>query len=112
MNVKVREEKNVTILDISGKIMGGPDADSFHELIKELIVEDKKNILVNLARVNWINSTGLGILIAGYTSVRDAQGDFKLLNVSDRIESILMVTKLARIFDSFDDKDEALASFQ
>ena len=112
MNVKVREEKNVTILDISGKIMGGPDADSFHELIKELIAEDKKNILVNLARVNWINSTGLGILIAGYTSVRDAQGDFKLLNVSDRIESILMVTKLAGIFDSFDDKDEALASFQ
>ena len=111
MNVKVREESGVTVLDISGKIMGGPDAESFHELIKELIGEDKKKILVNLGKVNWINSTGLGILIAGYTSVRDADGEFKLLNVSDRIESILMVTKLAGIFDSFDDMDEALSSF-
>jgi anti-sigma B factor antagonist len=112
MKIKVRNKGDVNILEISGKIMGGPDAESFHGLIKELIGEGKIKLLVNLAKVNWINSTGLGILIAGYTSVKDAGGQFKLLNVSERIDSILMVTKLAGIFDSFDNLEEALASFQ
>ncbi len=111
MNIKVREEGAVTILEISGKIMGGPDAEQFHGLIKELLTNGKTKLLVNLGRVNWINSTGLGILIAGYTSVKDAGGQFKLLNVSERIDSILMVTKLAGIFESYDDMSEALASF-
>ena len=112
MNTKVRDVDGICVLDINGKIMGGPDAEAFHSLIKGLLGEKKKRILVNLGRVNWINSTGLGILIAGYTSVKDADGQFKLVNVSDRIESILMVTKLSGIFDAYDDMDEALASFQ
>ncbi len=112
MNVKVREEGAVTVLEISGKIMGGPDAEQFHGLIKELLADGKTKLLVNLGRVNWINSTGLGILIAGYTSVKDGGGQFKLLNVSERIDSILMVTKLAGIFDSYDDLESALVSFQ
>jgi len=112
MNIKVREEGDVSILEISGKIMGGPDAESFHGLVKGLIGDGRLKLLVNLARVNWINSTGLGILIAGYTSVKDAGGHFKLLNVSERIDSILMVTKLAGIFESYDDLAEALASFR
>lgn len=111
MKVKVREAGPVLILDISGRIMGGPDADSFHEMIKSFIADGKTNILINLAKVNWINSTGLGILIAAYTSIKDAGGELKLVHVSDRIDSILMVTKLAGIFESFDDEEEALASF-
>ena len=112
MKIKVREVGEVAVFDVSGRVMGGPDADSFQNLIKETVDKGNKKILVNLGKVNWINSTGLGILIAGYTSVRNVEGDFKLVNVSDRIESILMVTKLAGIFESFDDEAEALASFQ
>lgn len=111
MNIKVREEEQVVIFDISGRIMGGPDSETFHNLVKEHIAQGKHNILINLGKVNWINSTGLGILIAGYTSVKDAGGQFKLANISDRIESILMVTKLSGIFESFDNEAEAVASF-
>ncbi|MDP6418949.1 MAG: STAS domain-containing protein [Candidatus Krumholzibacteria bacterium] len=111
MNIKVREVASVTVLDISGNVMGGPDADTFHETVKDLLGQGRRKILVNLGKVQWINSTGLGILIAGYTSTRDAGGEFKLLNISDRIESIFMVTKLAGIFDSFEEEGEALASF-
>ncbi len=111
MKIKTREQGHVIVFDVSGRIMGGPDADTFHELVKKTIGEDKKHILVNLAKVNWINSTGLGILIAAYTSIRDAGGEFKLANLSDRIESILMITKLSGIIESYDNEDEALASF-
>jgi anti-sigma B factor antagonist len=81
-------------------------------LIKSHIAQGRKKILVDLGKVSWINSTGLGILIAGYTSVQDAGGQFKLANISGRIESILMVTKLAAIFESYESEEEALASFK
>lgn len=111
MKVKTREAGNVMVFDVSGHVMGGPDADTFHELVKSQLSEGRMKILVNLGKVNWINSTGLGILIAGYTSVQDAGGEFKLAKISSRIESILMVTKLAGIFESYETEEEALASF-
>lgn len=111
MKVKTREAGKVVVFEISGQVMGGPDADTFHDLVKNHISQGKKQILVNLGKVSWINSTGLGILIAGYTSVQDAGGQFKLANISGRIESILMVTKLAGIFESYESEEEALASF-
>ena len=111
MKIKVRERDNVVVFDVSGRVMGGPDADKFHEQVKNALATEKKNILVNLAKVNWINSTGLGILIAAYTSINDAGGTFKLANISDRIESILMVTKLSGIFEAYETEEEAMASF-
>ena len=92
--------------------MGGPDADDFKEVIKKLMAEGCKKILVNLEDVPWVNSTGLGILIAGYTSLKRDGGTLKLLNVTDRIQSILMITRLGTIFESYDDEAEALASFK
>ncbi len=111
MKVKTRDAGNVVVFDVSGQVMGGPDADTFHDLVKNHLGDGKNKILVNLKKVNWINSTGLGILIAGYSSVQDAGGEFKLANISDRIESILMVTKLAGIFESYETEEEALATF-
>jgi anti-sigma B factor antagonist len=92
--------------------MGGPDADVFKETIKQLIQEGYKNVLVNLAHVPWVNSTGLGILIAGYTTLKREGGILKLTHVTDRIESILMITKLGTIFESFSDENAALNSFK
>jgi anti-sigma B factor antagonist len=111
MKIKVRDLDEVVVFDVSGRVMGGPDADLFHDQVKKTLSGGKKNILVNLAKVNWINSTGLGILIAAYTSINDAGGHFKLANISDRIESILMVTKLSGIFEAYETEEEALASF-
>ncbi len=112
MKIKIRKTDSVAILDLSGKLMGGPDADVFKETIKQLIQEGYKNVLVNLAHVPWVNSTGLGILIAGYTTLKREGGILKLTHVTDRIESILMITKLGTIFESFSDEETALDSFK
>jgi anti-sigma B factor antagonist len=111
MKFKVREEGNVTVIDLSGKLMGGIDADVFRDLVHELIEKGRKKVVVNLAGIKWINSTGVGILITGYTTLRKNKGDLKLLNVSKKIESMLYVTKLNLIFECYDDEHEAIASY-
>ncbi|MFH1844341.1 MAG: STAS domain-containing protein [bacterium] len=111
MKIKERKRDGVAILELSGKLMGGPDADAFDETLKTLIHEGAKNIVVSLEKVNWVNSTGLGILISGYSTIKKNGGDLKLLKVSSRIENIFMVSKLFTVFDSFDDEDEAVNSF-
>lgn len=111
LKVKERTRDGVVILDVSGKLMGGPDAEAFDEIVRTLLHEGRRNFLINLSGVNWVNSTGLGILISGYTTVKRAGGDLKLLKVSDRIENIFMVSKLYTVFESFDDEDRAIQSF-
>jgi len=111
--VKVRERRRdgVAILDMSGKLMGGPDADAFNEILRTLMHEGVRNFVVNLEKVNWVNSTGLGILISGYTTVKRAGGELKLLKVTERIENIFIVSKLSTVFQSFEDEDDAIRSF-
>ena len=77
----------------------------------KLLEKGHKKVVVNLHGVDWINSTGMGILISGYTTMRRSGGDLRLLHVSDKIQSILYVTKLNLIFKCFDSEDEAVASF-
>jgi len=111
LKIKERIRDGVVILELHGKLMGGPDAATFNDTLKTLLHEDHKNVLVDLSRINWVNSTGLGILISGYSTVKKSGGDLKLLHVSDRIESIFMVSKLHTVFVSFADEDEAVHSF-
>lgn len=112
-SVKLKERKRdgVAILEMSGKLMGGPDADAFAETLKTLIHEGCCNVIVNMERVKWVNSTGLGILISGYTTLKKSGGELKLMKVSDRIENIFIVSKLYTVFESFQDEDEAVQSF-
>lgn len=111
MKIAQREVGNAVVLDLNGKLTGGPDAETFHEVFKGLVDQGKKNIVVNLEKVSWINSTGLGILISGYMSVRRAGGDLVVTHASERIESILYVTKLNLLFKSYESEDEAVKSF-
>ena len=111
MKIKERKRDGVAIIELSGKLMGGPDAATVDETIKTLLHEGIRNIVVNLEKVRWVNSTGLGILISGYTTVKKSGGELKLLKVSDRIENIFIVSKLYTVFESFDDEDEAVRSF-
>ncbi len=111
MKITQREVDNAVILDLNGKLTGGPDADTFRDVFKSLMDSGKKNIIVNLEKVSWINSTGLGILISGYTSVRRSGGDLVIMHASDRIESILYVTKLNLLFKAFDTEEAALKAF-
>lgn len=104
-------EGNVAIISLSGKLMGGPDAEKVRELIKESLDEEAKNILIDLGDVSWVNSTGLGILIASHVTVTNAGGNIKLSRVSKRIDQIFMVTKLHTVFDTYETRDAAIASF-
>jgi anti-sigma B factor antagonist len=111
--VKIRERRRdgVAILDMSGKLMGGPDAEAFNEVLRTLMHEGVLNFIVNMEKVKWVNSTGLGILISGYTTVKRAGGELKLLKVTERIENIFIVSKLSTVFHAYEDEDEALRSF-
>ena len=111
MKIRQREIGDVVVLDVNGKIMGGPDSEAFQATIDALVELGKRKVLVNLENVSWINSTGLGILIAGFSSLQKSGGKLKLVNVSQRIESLLAVTKLSTIFESFRQEDEAVRSF-
>ncbi len=111
MKIKERKRDGVAILEMSGKLMGGPDSEAFDETIKTLIHEGCHNVIVSMERVKWVNSTGLGILISGYTTLKKSGGELKLLRVSDRIENIFIVSKLYTVFESFQDEDEAVRSF-
>jgi anti-sigma B factor antagonist len=112
MKLKKRVVDDVAILDLSGNVMGGPDQHTFHNAIKEVVDEGQRKVIVNLADVPWINSTGLGILMAGFITVKNAGGVLRLVNVSKRIDSLLMITKLSLVFDTFESEEQALASFK
>jgi anti-sigma B factor antagonist len=111
VKIKERKKDGVAILEMSGKLMGGPDAETFDETVKTLIHEGTHNVIVSMERVKWVNSTGLGILISGYTTLKKSGGELKLLKVSDRIENIFIVSKLYTVFESYQDEDEAVRSF-
>ena len=104
-------DNNVVILDVSGKIMGGEETTMFHGKIHEYIELNKKNFVVDLAKVDWMNSVGLGMLISALTTVKNAGGRLVLSNI-DKIESILTITRLITVFEHFDSRDEAVKSFK
>lgn len=112
MKIKRREEGDVIVLEVSGKVMGGPDSEKFREVIAGLIDEGTKKVLVDLSSVPWMNSSGVGILISAYTSLRNAGAGVKFLNINERVKSILMVTKLLTVFESYYNEADALASFK
>ena len=106
-----RDSGDVTIIELSGRLMGGPDSDLVQKTVRDLIAEGRTKVVVDLSQVAWVNSSGLGSLIASYTALREKSGSLKLLNVSRRIEQILAVTKLSTVFESYPDEGSVLASF-
>jgi anti-sigma B factor antagonist len=112
VRIHSREIDGVVILDLQGKLMGGEDAETFKAAVYKLIEQGKRKVVVNLHDINWINSTGMGILISGYTTMRRSGGDLTLLHVSDKIRSILYVTKLNTIFRCFESEEDAVKGFE
>jgi anti-sigma B factor antagonist len=112
MKLTDRLEGDVVILEPKGKIMGGPDASLLHDKLYEYIEQDRKKVIIDLGKVDWMNSTGLGILISGYTTLRNHEGQLKLVNVTDKIHSLLTITKLVTVFEAYDSVEEAMRSFK
>ena len=112
MKLSDREQDGIVILEPKGKIMGGPDATLLNDKLHEIIEAGKKQVVIDLSQVNWMNSTGLGILISTLTTLRNNNGELKLANVTEKIQSLLVITKLAPVFDSFDTIDDAVKAFK
>lgn len=111
MKITDRENNGVTVLEIKGNIMGEDDGNLFYGRLKELIEKGKKKIVIDLSRVEWINSRGLGILISGLTTMRNSGGELKLAHVGQKINSLLTMTRLMTAFDSYETTDQAVKSF-
>ena len=112
LDVKERQAGDVTILDMTGDVRIGEGAISLRDSIRNLADQGKKNVLLNLAGVKYMDSTGVGELIANYTTIKRQGGQLKLLNLTDRIQNLLVITKLLTVFDSYENEAEALQSFQ
>jgi anti-sigma B factor antagonist len=112
MKASSRQVDDVTIVDLSGSITLGEGSVVLRDTVKELATQGSKNILVNLGEVTYIDSSGLGELVSAYTSVRNAGGDLKLLNLTQKVHDLLQITKLYTVFDIEDDEAAAIAGFK
>ncbi|CUU02044.1 anti-sigma B factor antagonist [Candidatus Thermokryptus mobilis] len=111
MRLKTKEFNDVVVIEVKGNMMGGPDSQKFRDLLHKIIDEGKNKVVVDLKSVKFINSAGLGTLISGLTTMRNAGGDLKIANPTEKIESLLMITRLIKVFESYSSVDEAVESF-
>ena len=111
MKLNNYEKNGVAILEPKGKIMGGPDATVLHDKLHEFMENGIKKVVIDMSQVEWMNSTGLGILISGLTTLRNNQGELKLANITGKIQSLLTITKLISVFEAFDSVEDAIKSF-
>jgi len=111
MKIKTTEKYEAVVLELKGNVMGGDDTKEFNEVLHKLIDGGKTRVVLDLGGVKFMNSSGLGMLIGGLTTMKKGEGHLKLANVTEKIESLLIITKLIKIFESFDSVDEAVKSF-
>ena len=111
MKASSRKVDGVTIVDLSGRITLGEGSVVLRDTVKELSTQGDKKILLNLGDVTYIDSSGIGELVSAFTSVRNAGGELKLLNLTKKVHDLLQITKLYTVFDISDDEASAIASF-
>ncbi len=112
MKINQREIEGITVLDIAGEMYGGPENMKLLDLVTELAKENKHDLLINLSKVRWISSTGLGMLVSARSRFAKEGGIVKICNPNGRVLEILNVTRLNLIFDVFPSEAEALGSFK
>ena len=113
LNISERQVGDVTVLDMDGKITIGEGSVALRTAIRRLLEEGKKKILLNLAKVGYIDSSGIGELVSSYTAIgKEENGQLKLLNLTQKLQDLLTITKLLTVFDVYESEDEALASFK
>jgi anti-sigma B factor antagonist len=108
MKVNITEQNGVAIISIQGKMMGGPDTGELDEKLYSLLGRGIKIAIVDLKGCEWINSSGLSILIHHYKKFRDAGGELKLANLTDKIERIMVISRLTEVFNVYESIEAAL----
>jgi anti-sigma B factor antagonist len=112
MQIAERSAGNVMVLDLSGQITFTKGGQLLKDKINSLVHQGQKNILVNMSGVTYMDSSGLGELVGGYTTVKTAGGDMKLVNLTKRLHDLMSITKLLTVFDTYDSEQEALKKFR
>jgi len=109
--IRAREKEGVTILDLNGRLVVGDPSVRLREAINNDVAQGKKNVILNLAGVDYIDSTGLGCMVICYTTLQKAGGTLKLLKLNKRNVELLLLTKLSTIFEIFGGEQDAVNSF-
>jgi anti-anti-sigma factor len=109
MNVTITQQEDVTIIALEGNLMGGPDATSLNSQIHELIEQGSTRIVIDLAGVDFMNSSGLGLLLGTTSAVRNAGGALSIANASAKVETIIKIAKLGSVLETHPSLDEAIA---
>lgn len=112
MQIKEKIESDSTILTFKGDLLGEPDTTKIREKIHSLVSDGMKKIVIDLGGVNYMNSSGIGTLIAVLTTVRNGGGELKLANVGGKVQNLFVITQLVKVFDTYETIDRALASFK
>jgi len=112
MKATIRQVDSVVVIDISGRITLGEGCAQLRELIRDQLTKGNKKVLLNLADVTYIDSSGIGELVSAYTAVSNQGGQLKLLNLTKKVHDLLQITKLYTVFDIHDDEAKGISSFQ
>ncbi len=113
MSVKLnnRQVGDVTVVDVSGRITLGEGSSALRDALRDLVAKGHKKILLNLGDVSYIDSSGIGELVSGFTSLSNQGGQLKLLSLTKRVKDLLQITKLYTVFEVHDDEASAIRSF-
>ena len=107
----IREVQAITIVDLSGRISLGEGSALLRKTVRDLLDHGQTKILLNLGDVNYIDSSGIGELVSGFTAVRSREGELKLLNLTKKVHDLLQITKLFTVFEVYSDEGTAVGSF-
>ncbi len=113
MAIKTRTEFNgkIAIIEVKGSLVGDEDTDLFRAAVADFLEQGNKSLVVNMQKVNYMNSSGIGALISAHTNYKKAGGEARLAGLSNTVQNVLIVTKLVDIFDIYDNVDDAIDSF-
>lgn len=111
MEFTQKEIDDAVVIEIKGEIMGANDSEAFKRALYDLVQSDKTNIVIDMKNATWMNSSGLGLLISGLTTIRSSGGDLRLANLSERLKRPMVITRLYNVFQSYDSVEAAVKSF-
>jgi anti-sigma B factor antagonist len=111
VKLNTRQVGNVSVIDVAGRITLGEGSAALRETLRDMVAKNQNKILLNLADVTYIDSSGIGELVSGFTTVTNTGGQLKLLNLNKRVKDLLQITKLYTVFEVKDDEAEAIRSF-
>lgn len=112
LSIGERQVRDIVVVDLDGKVTIGETNRQLHETLRKLVAEGKKKIILNLQKVAFIDSSGLGEIVAGYSTLRTHGGSLKLINISDRVTDLMTITKLYTVFDIYESEADGINSFE